>query len=202
MVESILLRLDSEGFAERITEVIWLRHNGAGRRAPRSRLRATANPNRQHDSAVPTRTGAVRPSRSRLDRGGRTSQQQHPAERLTAFVRRRAPHDRSTGPSSTDGADQGDDGGSPAGGQFEIGGEVGLQDSLLFDRGIAAGAFPGATQPSDPGFNFNGNGLQSVNPTLVFQAETPLGRGISRRVACPPLALARSTTILDMAASC
>ncbi len=28
---------------------------------------------------------------------------------------------------------------------FEIGGEVGLQDSLLYDRGIAAGAFPGAT---------------------------------------------------------
>ena len=30
VVESILLRLDSEGFAERITEVIWLRHQTAG----------------------------------------------------------------------------------------------------------------------------------------------------------------------------
>ena len=29
VVESILLRLDSEGFAERITEVIWLRNNDA-----------------------------------------------------------------------------------------------------------------------------------------------------------------------------
>ena len=29
VVESILLRLDSEGFAERITEVIWLKHNEA-----------------------------------------------------------------------------------------------------------------------------------------------------------------------------
>ena len=32
---------------------------------------------------------------------------------------------------------------------FEIGGEVGLQDSLLYDRGIAAGSFPGATSSVD-----------------------------------------------------
>ncbi len=50
---------------------------------------------------------------------------------------------------------------------FEIGGEVGLQDSLLYDRGIAAGAFPGATPPSidptsNPGFNFNNFGTNNL----------------------------------------
>lgn len=59
---------------------------------------------------------------------------------------------------------------------FEIGGEVGLQDSLVYDRGVAAGAFPGATANSAPGFNFNNVGQPNSNS---FRQGTVAGRGLS-----------------------
>ncbi len=45
------------------------------------------------------------------------------------------------------------------GDQFELGGQIGLQDSLLFDRSLAAnGTIPATNNNSNNGFNFNNNG--------------------------------------------
>jgi hypothetical protein len=63
---------------------------------------------------------------------------------------------------------------------FEFGGELGLQDSLLFDRSVAAApAIP--TTPADAGFNFNTNGTANraaISPGVVAsQALTTFGLG-------------------------
>jgi len=64
---------------------------------------------------------------------------------------------------------------------FEIGGEFGLQDSLLYDRGVASAALPGSGAPSVPGFNFNNAGLPNANSsgrgTLGTQGVTSFGVG-------------------------
>lgn len=161
VVESILLRLDSEGFAERITEVIWLRHQTASNVAAAitgyvQQRTQTVNQIQQFQqglgpfdlpdrdlivvaedvsnslvlSVTPRLYENVRRMIDKLDR--------RPPMVLIKVVLAEVRLDDT----------------------FEIGGEVGLQDSLLYDRGIAAGAFPGATQPSyPPGFGFNNNGL-------------------------------------------
>lgn len=156
VVESILLRLDSEGFAERITEVIWLRHQAAESVAASVQdyvLQRTNGVNRIQQyqqglgpydlgdrdlvvashfesnslliSVSPRLYEEVRRLIDRLDR--------RPPMVLIKVLLAEVRLDD----------------------VFEIGGEVGLQDSLLYNRGVAAGAFPGATAPSDPGFNFN-----------------------------------------------
>ena len=157
VVESILLRLDSEGFAERITEVIWLRHQAAEDVAaalqtyvqqrtqtvntiqqfqqglgpydlPDRDLIVVAEPvtNSVLLSVSPRLYEDVRRLIDRLDR-------RPPMVMIKVVLAEVA-----------------------LGDTFEVGGEVGLQDSLVYDRGIAAGSFAGATAPSTNGFNFNG----------------------------------------------
>ncbi len=165
VVESILLRLDSEGFAERITEVIWLRHqtaenvatalqdyvqqrtNGVNRiqqfqqgglgpfDLPDRDLIATFEgaTNSLLISVSPRLYEEVRRLIDKLDR-------RPPMVLIKVLIAEVRLDDT-----------------------FEIGGEVGLQDSLLYDRGIAAGAFPGATAPSTPGFGFNNSGTPNLN---------------------------------------
>ncbi len=178
VVESILLRLDSSGFAERITEVIWLRHQAAPDVATAiqtyvQQRTQTVNQIRQFQqglgafdlpdrdlivvaepvsnsillSVSPRMYEDVRRMIDQLDR-------RPPMVLIKVMLAEVLLED-----------------------QFEIGGEVGLQDSLLYDRGIAAGAFPGATQPSDPGFNFNGNGLQQFDPTTGLPLGNSFGQG-------------------------
>jgi type II secretory pathway component GspD/PulD (secretin) len=164
VVESILLRLDSEGFAERITEVIWLRHATASNVATAitsyvQQRTQTVNTIQQFQqglgpydlpdrdlivvaedvsnslvlSVSPRLYEDVRRMIDKLDR--------RPPMVLIKVVLAEIRLDDT----------------------FEIGGEVGLQDSLLYDRGIAAGAFPEATAPSNPGFGFNNNGTPNLN---------------------------------------
>jgi hypothetical protein len=63
---------------------------------------------------------------------------------------------------------------------FEFGGELGLQDSLLFDRSVAAApVIP--DDPSDSGFNFNNNGTANnaaiLPGNIGSQALTTFGLG-------------------------
>ena len=65
---------------------------------------------------------------------------------------------------------------------FEIGGEFGLQDSLVFDRQIASSAL--GTPAANPGFNFNGAGQQSFDATNniignTFRSGTVAPRALS-----------------------
>ena len=180
VVESILLRLDSEGFAERITEVIWLRHQAAVDVAtaiqtyvqqrtqgvnsiqqfqqglgpfdlPDRDLIVVAEPvsNSVLLSVSPRLYPDVRRMIDKLDR-------RPPMvliKVMLAEVR--------------------------LGDAFEIGGEVGLQDSLLFDRGVAADPL----NNSVPGFDFNNTGLPNNNldnaGTLAAQGITSFGVGSS-----------------------
>ncbi|MFK8110671.1 MAG: secretin N-terminal domain-containing protein [Rubripirellula sp.] len=177
VVESILMRLDSEGFAERITEVIWLRHQAAVDVAAAiqgyvQQRTTTVNQIQQYQqglgpydlpdrdlivveepvsnslllSVSPRLYEDVRGLIDKLDR-------RPPMVLVKVLIAEVALDDT-----------------------FEIGGEVGLQDSLIYDRGIAAGAFPGATAPSDPGFNFNGAGVTNANS---FAQGKLAGSGIS-----------------------
>lgn len=177
VVESILIRLDSEGFAERITEVIWLRHQTANELAaaiqtyvqqrtqtvsviqqfqeglgpfdlPDRDLIVVAEPitNSLLLSVSPRLYEDVRRLIDRLDRRA-------PMVLIKVLIAEVSLDDA-----------------------FEIGGEVGLQDSLVYDRGIAANAFPGATAPSTPGFNFNNINHPNANS---FGQGTVAGRGLS-----------------------
>lgn len=177
VVESILLRLDSAGFADRITEVVWLRHQGSDAVAaaltnyvqqrtqsvnviqqfqqglgpydlPDRDLIVVSEPvtNSVLLSVSPRLYEDVRRLIDRLDR-------RQPMVMIKVVLAEVSLDDT-----------------------FEIGGELGLQDSLVYDRGIAAGAFPGATAPSTPGFNFNNNGLTNLNS---FGQNSLAGRGVS-----------------------
>ena len=161
VVESILLRLDSAGFAERITEVIWLRHQGATEVAaalqsyvqqrtqtvnsiqqfqqglgpfdlPDRDLIVVAEPitNSLLLSVAPRLYEDVRRLIDRLDR--------RPPMVMIKVVLAEV----------------------TLGDTFEIGGEVGLQDSLVYDRGVTNAALG---SPSDPGFNFNNAGVPNAN---------------------------------------
>lgn len=176
VVESVILRLDTEGFAARITEVIWLRN-------------ATAE----------FVAGAISEYVAQRQQGINTIQQiqqgglgvydltdrdlivvQEPVSnsllisvspRLYSTLRRIIDQLDRRPPSVmvkvvlaevrlSDG--------------FEWGSEFGLQDSLLFDRGIAGAS-------SIPGFNFNGAGLPNNNTssrdTMASQAISTFGLG-------------------------
>jgi type II secretory pathway component GspD/PulD (secretin) len=173
VVESILLRLDSEGFAERITEVIWLKHQIADNVATAitnyvSQRQQSRNvitqfqqglgpldlPDRDIVAVAEAQTNSVLLSvspriyeevRQLIDRLDRRPPMVL-IKTLIAEVEL-------------------DDG-------FEIGGEFGLQDSLLFDRGVATGT------ASDPGFNFTGTSVNLPNNNLVGQ-ETLASQGIT-----------------------
>ncbi|MDA8744682.1 general secretion pathway protein GspD [Rubripirellula amarantea] len=180
VVESILLRLDSQGFAERITEVIWLRHQAAADVAaalqayvqqrtqtvntiqqfqqglgpfdlPDRDLIVVAEPvtNSVLLSVAPRLYEDVRRLIDRLDR-------RPPMVMIKVVLAEVA-----------------------LGDTFEVGGEVGLQDALVYDRGIAADSFGPA--PSVPGFNYNGSSpsFTTTNPGNGYRSGNVAGRGVS-----------------------
>ncbi|MEL6109176.1 MAG: secretin N-terminal domain-containing protein, partial [Planctomycetota bacterium] len=174
VVESILLRLDSDGFAERITEVIWLRNNTATvvaqaitsyvdeRQQSQTQIQqyqqglgpfdlldrdivavAEENTNSILLSVSPRLYEEVRSLIDRLDR-------RRPMVLIKVLLAEVNLDDA-----------------------FEIGTELGLQDSLVFSRGQAIGTggsaasigsnAVGANTVSGTGFNFNDAGVNNVN---------------------------------------
>lgn len=168
VVESILLRLDTTGFAERITEVVWLRHQSAPEIATAiqtyvQQRTQTVNTIQQFQQGLgpydlPDRDLVV------VAEAVSNSLLLSVSPRLYDDVRR-----------LIDSLDR-----RPPmvlikvvlaevtlGDQFELGGELGLQDSLLFDRGRA---LPANLPNSTPGFNFNNNNSPNVgvvDPTRI-----------------------------------
>lgn len=177
VVESILIRLDSEGFAERITEVIWLRHQTANELATAiqtyvQQRTQTVNVIQQFQEGLgpfdlPDRDLIVvaEPATNSLLLSV-SPRLYEDVRRLIDRLDRRAPMVLIKVLIAEVSLDD----------TFEIGGELGLQDSLVYDRGIAAGAFPGATPPSVPGFNFNNAGQPNANS---FGQGNVAGRGLS-----------------------
>jgi type II secretory pathway component GspD/PulD (secretin) len=176
VVESILLRLDTAGFAERITEVIWLRHQSAPEIAaaiqtyvqqrtqtrnlidqfaqgqglgpfdlPDRDLVVVAEPvsNSLLLSVSPRLYDDVRRLIENLDR-------RPPMVLIKVVLAEVTLSDA-----------------------FELGGELGLQDSLLFDRGRA---LPANLPNSTPGFGFNNNGTPNVS---VAGADSVASRAVS-----------------------
>lgn len=162
VVESILLRLDTSGFAERITEVIWLRHQSAPEIAAaiqqyvQQRVQ-TVNTIQQFQQGLgpfdlPDRDLVV------VAETVSNSLLLSVSPRLYDDVRRLIENLDRRPPMVLIKVVLAE---VTLGDEFELGGELGLQDSLLFDRGRALAA---TTPNSVPGFNFNGNGTpnQSV----------------------------------------
>ncbi|MGI9474042.1 MAG: secretin N-terminal domain-containing protein, partial [Rubripirellula sp.] len=181
VVESILLRLDSEGFAERITEVIWLRHQAATDVATAiqtyvQQRTQTVNTIQQFQQGLgpydlPDRDLIVVAEPVSNSILLSVSPRLYPdVRRMIDKLDRRPPMVLIKVMLAEVRLDD----------AFEIGGEVGLQDSLLYDRGVAAGGFPGATLPSldpttNPGFNFNANSLDN-DPNILPNANS-FGQG-------------------------
>ncbi len=190
VVESILLRLDSEGFAERITEVIWLRHQQSDGIAtaitdyvsqrtqgvntiqqfqqgglgpydlPDRDLIVVSEPvsNSILLSVSPRLYEDVRRLIDKLDR-------RPPMVLIKVVIAEVTLNDL-----------------------FEIGGELGLQDSLLYDRGVASTAITTAEPPSTdpttrPGFNFNNLNTPNANSlrqgNVASRTVSALGVGTS-----------------------
>lgn len=181
VVESILLRLDTKGFAERITEVIWLRHQTAPEIAAaiqqyvQQRVQ-TVNQIQQFQQGLgpfdlPDRDLVVvaeEVSNSLLLSVSPRLYQD--VRKLIESLDRRPPMVlikvvlAEVALSDT----------------FELGGELGLQDSLLFDRSVAT-VPPIPDAPANSGFNFNQNGTANsgaINPGNVgSRALTTFGLG-------------------------
>ncbi len=149
VVESILLRLDSTGFAERITEVIWLRHQAAANIA--TAIQDYVSQRLQSQSQIPQlQTGlgvldlpdrdiiAVPEIQTNSLLISVSPRLYEEVRRLIDRLDRRPPmvliKTLIAEVTLTDG--------------FEIGGQVGLQDSILFDRGKASGAIATANPAS------------------------------------------------------
>jgi len=177
VVESILLRLDTAGFAERITEVVWLRHQSA----PEIAAAITAYVQQRTQSVntiqqfqqglgpfdLPDRDLVVvaeAVSNSLLLSVSPRLYQD--VRRLIESLDRRPPMVLIKVVLAE----------VTLSDQFELGGELGLQDSLLFDRGRAVNL-----PPSTPGFNFNNNGTPNagvVDPgTVASRAVSTFGLG-------------------------
>ncbi len=167
VVESILLRLDSEGFAERITEVVWLRHNDALLIA--EAITNYVNARRQSQTNIQQYQQGLGPY-DLIDRDliaiPEDQQQQYSAQCFAAAVRRSAPFDRSPGPPSSDGADQGRAGRSRLVGHFRDRRRSRFARlAPVYNRGIAVPdpRIPGIGGAGIPGFNFNNAGVPNVN---------------------------------------
>lgn len=177
VVESVLLRLDTEGFATRITEVIWLRNADAV---------AVAEAMQNY---VLQRQQGIQSIQQQIQPGG-LSVYDAPdrdlivvAEEISnSLLISVSPRIYDTVRRMIDQLDRRppmvmikvllaevalDDG-------FEWGSEFGVQDSLLFDRGVAG-------TNSVPGFNFNNAGLPNANTVgaedLAGQALSTFGLG-------------------------
>jgi general secretion pathway protein D len=178
VVESILLRLDTAGFAERITEVVWLRHQSSDEIAialqtyiqQRTQTSRNIQQFQQGLSAYdlvdrdlivvsePITNSLLISVSPRLYEDVR---------RLIDQMDRRQPMVMIKVLIAEVGLDDG----------FEIGGEVGLQDSLLFNRSVANSAIAGIpATPNNSGFGFNNNGT----PNLVqANRDNVASRGVS-----------------------
>ncbi|WP_168564088.1 secretin N-terminal domain-containing protein [Crateriforma spongiae] len=184
VVESILLRLDSEGFAERITEVIWLRHQDATQMAEALQQYVSSRSQSQNQYTQ-FQQGGLGPF-DMLDRDLIVV----PEDRTNSLIISVAPRLYPDVRRLVDRLDR-----RPPmimvktviaevrlNDRFEIGGELGLQDSLLFDRDIAGGA-TGVPPYSDNGYNFNGTNLPNINNvfpnTLASRGVTTFGVGTS-----------------------
>jgi len=174
VVESILLRLDTSGFAERITEVIWLRHQSAPEIATAiqtyvQQRTQTVNTIQQFQQGLgpfdlPDRDLVVvaEPVSNSLLLSVSPRLYQD-VRRLIENLDRRPPMVLIKVVLAE----------VVLSDQFELGGELGLQDSLLFDRGRALPAnLPGST----PGFNFNNAGTPNVS---VAGADSIASRAVS-----------------------
>ncbi len=180
VVESILLRLDSTGFAERITEVIWLKHQIAENIA--TAITNYVTKRQQSQQIIPQIQQSIGafdlPDRDLIvvPENQTNSLLLSVSPRLYEEVRRMIDRLDRRPPmvliktliaevSLQDG--------------FEIGGEVGLQDSLLFDRGVA-----GASPQSVPGFTFNNLQTPNLNQegrnSLASRGVTSFGVGTSQ----------------------
>ncbi len=180
VVESILLRLDSEGFAERITEVIWLRHQAADAIATaiqnyvQQRTQGVNNIQQFQQGLgpfdLPDRDLIVVPEIDSNSLLLSVSPRLYPdIRRIIDKLDRRRPMILIKVLLAE----------VKLGDAFEVGGEVGLQDSLLFDRGVAGTPL----NNSDPGFNFNdvnlpNNNLDSAG-ALAARGITSFGVGSS-----------------------
>lgn len=180
VVESILLRLDSEGFAERITEVIWLRHERADFIATaistyvQQRTQSVNNIQQFQQGLgpfdLPDRDLIVVPETASNSLLLSVSPRLYPdIRRIIDKLDRRRPMVLIKVLLAE----------VKLGDAFEVGGEFGLQDSLLFDRGIAGTTL----NNSVPGFDFNNVGLPNNNLTsagsLAAQGVTSFGVGSS-----------------------
>jgi type II secretion system protein D len=185
VVESILLRLDTDGFAERITEVIWLRHQSAPEIATAiqeyvQQRTQTVNTIQQFQQGLgpydlPDRDLVVvaeAVSNSLLLSVSPRLYQD--VRRLIESLDRRPPMVLIKVVLAE----------VLLGDQFELGGEIGLQDSLLFDRGRA---LPANLPNSVPGFNFNSNGTPNVGVvdpgTVASRAVSTFGLGTASSAA-------------------
>ncbi|MEM1228319.1 MAG: secretin N-terminal domain-containing protein [Planctomycetota bacterium] len=196
VVESILLRLDSTGFAERITEVIWLKHQVADNIA--SAIQTYVQQRQQFQNIIPQYQQGLGP----FDLPDRdvvvvaeaqtnsllisvSPRLYEEVRRLIDRLDRRPPMVLIKTLIAEVVLEDG----------FEVGGEFGLQDSILFDRGKAVTpttvATPtndpvinGSVVPSVPGFNFGGTSLPNNNSfdqsTLASQGLTAFGVGASQ----------------------
>ncbi|QDV86654.1 Type II secretion system protein D precursor [Stieleria magnilauensis] len=164
VVESILLRLDSEGFAERITEVIWLKNNEATLVA--AAITNYVNERQQSQTTIQQYQQGLGPY-DLLDRDIVAIAEENfnsillsVSPRLYEEVRllierldRRRPMVLIKVLLAEVSLED----------SFEIGTELGLQDSLAFSRGQAVVDVPGSVAAGTPGFNFNNAGVQNVN---------------------------------------
>ncbi len=159
VVESILLRLDSNGFAERITEVIWLRHQSAPEIALAIQTYVTqrtqsVNRIQQFQQGLgpydlPDRDLVVVAEEISNSLLLSVSPRLYDdVRRLIDSLDRRPPMVLIKVVLAE----------VSLGDQFEFGGELGLQDSLLFDRSVAT--TPATTLT--PGFNFNNAGTPNL----------------------------------------
>ncbi|EMI46482.1 secretin N-terminal domain-containing protein [Rhodopirellula sp. SWK7] len=173
VVESILLRLDSAGFAERITEVIWLKHQIAINIA--TAIQEYVSSRQQSQNIIPQLQQGLGPY-DLPDRDlivvaeGQTNslllsvspRMYEEVRQLIDRLDRRPPmvliKTLIAEVVLSDG--------------FELGGEFGLQDSILFDRGIANTADP----QSIPGFEFNDAGTPNLN---TVSQDTLASRGVT-----------------------
>jgi len=186
VVESILLRLDTKGFAERVTEVIWLRHQSAPEIAAaitqyvQQRVQ-TVNQIQQFQQGLgpydlPDRDLVVVAEQVSNSLLLSVSPRLYPDVRqLIESLDRRPPMVLIKVVLAE----------VLLGDTFELGGELGLQDSLLFDRSVAT--IPGITQtPINSGFNFNNSGTANrgiVNPGAVgSRALSTFGLGTTSAV--------------------
>lgn len=164
VVESILLRLDSEGFAERITEVIWLKNNEATLVA--AAITNYVNERQQSQTTIQQYQQGLGPY-DLLDRDIVAIAEENfnsillsVSPRLYEEVRllierldRRRPMVLIKVVLAEVTLED----------TFEIGTELGLQDSLVFSRGQAVADVPGTVAAGVPGFNFNDAGVPNIN---------------------------------------